>query len=561
VDAVTGRPLARARIALNPPFRNNQARPPSRTAISGADGAFEVTALAAGDYSIEAAAGRAYLGASYGARAPRAAGHMARVAEGARIDVTLEAWPEASIAGHVVDSRGRPVVGVSVIVAERSGVTSASIATDDRGAFLVSGLAPGDYAVGVPISLTSSVLKAVPPRSLDASVPAWRPPYAMDRSRRVILTANGAPIPAPSADGPNVYVTSYYGGGGAFGEAAFLPLALGQARTGVEIVLNDRPARRIAGIAFTPAGAVTGVVLSLTRPGATPDRRNGAITAHAAPDGSFVFVGVPEGAYELKAYRRNPPFSEVSLPDGAASLGRDDYLLDEGDQWWAAMPFTVGAEDVTDLSVLLRQGTEISGRIVGEDGTPLERPGGISITFESPSAGSVSRPIASDGTFTARLKPGLYFLDTAIRNPGWSFQGARLQGRDLEDPSLEVGDTAVTGLEIVSARGETTLRGTIVDRSGNPFTYATVIVFPVDRRKWIGQSMFQARTERPESSAYAITGLPQGEHYVIAIDESLGRTPATPPVLDLLVPLASRVRLRVNEPVTLSLVAREPRRP
>src|SRR5262245_11707788 len=108
-DAVTGKPLRNARVVFTPPFRNNQSRPPSRSTATDASGAFEVTALAAGDYHVEATPPRGeYLVASYGARALGGAGQLVHVAGGARLDVTLQAWPAASLAGRVIDTRGRP---------------------------------------------------------------------------------------------------------------------------------------------------------------------------------------------------------------------------------------------------------------------------------------------------------------------------------------------------------------------------------------------------------------------------------------------------------------------
>ena len=119
VDALSGKPLTQLTVRFSPQPRGSYApgitpQPPNRTAITGADGAFEVPRLIAADYAIYADARGEYLPIQYGGSGANGYARLLEVAEGVRLDITINAWRGATIEGHVFDERGRPVVGTDV---------------------------------------------------------------------------------------------------------------------------------------------------------------------------------------------------------------------------------------------------------------------------------------------------------------------------------------------------------------------------------------------------------------------------------------------------------------
>jgi hypothetical protein len=562
IDAVSGRALRGASVHLIPPYDSNHYRPPQRSTTTDANGTFEIGAVVTGEYSLSATSTGDYLEASYGRRGPGGNGGTVRIADNARLDVTLRAWPAASIGGRVLDDQGRSVAEAHLTLVNRDGNTSGRTVSDDRGEYRFSGLIPGDYSVGIPIALASRTTRYAPqPRSPGAYVPPFQP-YLLDRGGRTILTTYGAPLPPPSREGQaNTYITTFLGGG-SFADRKYVSLATGQSRGGVDVVLRDRPARRVSGVATTLTGPAPGLVLRLESEESAPWFRADQITATASADGAFVFVAVPDGSYRLTAYKRNPPFTEVTFAGAAPSIAQDDYTMGDKDVLFASMPMTV-AGDQDGIEVLLRPGTPIAGRIVLDDGTTPafgnQAPRIMLFSDRSdPFAGTAPYvQVASDGTFTGRARPGAYVLSAAWPSPGWSFRAARMDGRDVSGRTIQVGESPLA-LELTFAPGETGIQGQISDARGNPTRDATVLVFPIEENTWEVSSVSDfIKSEQPRKPTFSITNLAAGDYYVVALDEGAQRAGRTTPALQRLVPLATRVRVDPGQPAVVNLVMRE----
>src|SRR5215471_9385778 len=151
VDDATGKPLANIPVQFSPrpnhPFAPGiDVEPTPRSAVTDSNGAFEIAHLTAGDYAVFASTPVPYLSISYGVSRAGGPGKILTVADGAKLDVAIKAWRGASIAGHVVDDRGRPVAGVEVrIFTDRPNVYG-SATTNDLGEYEITRLQPGRYA-------------------------------------------------------------------------------------------------------------------------------------------------------------------------------------------------------------------------------------------------------------------------------------------------------------------------------------------------------------------------------------------------------------------------------
>ena len=151
VDAVSGRPLAQARVYLASSARQSIAAP----VVTGADGRFRFAGLPADKYSLSAER-LGYARQAFGAHrlyARYSTGIV--VGEHDRADnVVFRMIPGAVITGTVTEQQGEPVPGMTVAALQLAGpakqhrfINRFSQSTDDRGEYRIPNLPGGTFAV------------------------------------------------------------------------------------------------------------------------------------------------------------------------------------------------------------------------------------------------------------------------------------------------------------------------------------------------------------------------------------------------------------------------------
>src|SRR5215471_237259 len=231
VDGSSGRPISGAIVNLDGsgptgpagPGRPDVSRQPR--AMTNANGQFVFRKLAKGSYSLSATR-PGYVRAAYGQKKPSGMSAPLRLEEGERAaDVVIAMWRHAVISGTVTDEAGEPVIGVQVrlfqqrTVAGRRRVSPDAIGTtDDRGAYRIAGLAPGDYLVAfiwretsVPIATAELMRGAMinDPKiqtimqermSLGPAISMPGSPVTMQIGGAAVDLPFGAPVPPAATD-------------------------------------------------------------------------------------------------------------------------------------------------------------------------------------------------------------------------------------------------------------------------------------------------------------------------------------------------------------------------
>lgn len=149
VRADTGEPLRRVQVHVDEWSTADHSGPAST--MTDAEGRYELTQLPAGRYLLKATRG-GYVELTYGQRRPFERGRPLELEEGAVLkNVDFALPPGGAVTGRVVEEMGEPVAQASVSLArrryidgERQFVAERGGSTDDRGAFRIFGVAPGD---------------------------------------------------------------------------------------------------------------------------------------------------------------------------------------------------------------------------------------------------------------------------------------------------------------------------------------------------------------------------------------------------------------------------------
>ena len=511
-------------------------------------GRFAIGSVRAGNYTV-LAVGPAGFGSASAA--------VELAADQSITDVTVRVARLGSISGTVRDESGDPIVRmrVDVHLKRTAGfrpllLPRGGTQTDDRGQFRIGNLPAGEYVVCA----------------------CSREPLAIDKSLLPLM----GPVP-PSADavaqrlGDSVptFPPTFPPGTTQASEAAAVVIAAPDEHVRVDIAIRSVTPRSVSGqLIGIGRTDLTKWTLILLPENDQPEVH--AITAIAsvrlAPTGAFEFVAVPPGRYSLEGFQ--------------ATQGQDR---------WASMSITVGAEDITGLVVPVTEGATISGHLefsgsaIRPDAAALEKarvtlaPADFtSRTFIATGASGTAGHdgwVRANGTFEITgVAPGRYLIMANRLGPEWQLtESVRSGSTGVVDPILTVGvqgvsDVVITMSDAVSAM----VLGTVaLDKYESPQT-VRVLLFPAAPSTWSEPMRFPGRfvntpladrnsiqtTTAPpghvfvERNTFRITTVPPGEYFVttVAADAYIG-----PEQFAQLSRNATHLSLREGQSVTVEL--------
>lgn len=610
VDGTTERPMPNVIVSLTSGALGGAAGPvqggtPPARVITDSNGRFLFRNLPAGRYNFGVGGSAAFFGGGYGMRRPGGATQPFELTEGDKAsDVTLRVWKYGSISGTVVDQFGDPLIEtkvaamrVDVVAGRRRYGPAVQALTDDRGAFRISRLVPGDYLVYLPFTeVTLPLAVQVASDQARAAGPGGNAEF------QSLLASSGAPelygsgfklgdnilvrtsgaygasgplgplftTPSPGDDGRLVvYPLQFYPNVMRPADATLLSVESGQDRTGTDMQTRLVPAVRITGHVTGPSGPVPTIGVRLVPQSvtdATDERAFDAASTLTDPNGAFTFLGVPPGAYVLKIGRVPPGKSAGAPTSMAVSAGGGSTVffsgstepppppaLPEAPTLFAAVPLAVSDSDISGLDVSLQSGARVSGRLAYE-GTrdPLTPDQLVRLTLSfDPIDGRSGPGMSGFGIFdatgqfkTVGLVTGQYIVRANGNLSGWTLKSVSVGGRDVSDEPLTIGSTDLTGALVTLTDHPSALSGAVRDSAGALEKIASVLAFPIERERWSGATTATRRERLVRVSTqgtYDIPNLPAGEYFVIAVDDQFTVNWQDPERLQALSRLATRV--------------------
>ena len=563
-DDAQGQPLRRVSVSI----QQGELDVP-HIGVTDDEGRVVFRNLVAGNYLLTAMR-QGYVRTFYGSPLPgRGPGVAVTVLDGQRVaGVRIRMLRGSVITGVVRNPSGRPAANQTVrAILVRSGggerraidpeVTFSGdgglgiVSTDDRGAYRIFGLAPGSYLISVP-SIGFGTQEV---RPMTAAELAW--------ADRVVAGAAGAattaaPNVAPAPPGaPTVaFAPVYYPGTSIAADATVITLGPNEERAGLDFSLQLVPTARVRGrVVDTDGRPQPNLSVSIR-----PTRADGLDlfssllngSGRTGPDGVFTVEGVKPGGYTLTVKATPTAGAESS----AASAGSPEAARQAafaaltgggggGSTHWASEDLVVQGRDVSDITLTLRPGMTITGKVVydakiktpPEDITRtglalLPAPTGTNLNDMAVAiggGGSMTAKVEKDGSFVIQgIAPGKYRLNTPFAMmalPGlsptagsWTLKGVMANGRDISDATIEIKPGAnVSGVVATFTDSPSELSGTVYDGAGRVTPNFPIIVFSTDRAYWtIGSRRVQQA--RPASDGkYKVTGLPAGEYFVCAV--------------------------------------------
>jgi protocatechuate 3,4-dioxygenase beta subunit len=525
-----------------------------------------------------------YLAGGYGQRRPGGLFQSIDLAEGEQIaDVVIKLWQGGSIDGTVRDEAGEPLVDVFVAAARRSAdgrlLNGPSVRTDDRGAYHLSTLVPGDYVIVVlqlqaaMPAATSDTLAGVTNRPLSSRLAnSLAPVFTGGIAVGSVLvgatvTTNGnALAPVPQGDALHIYQTTFAPSTTLLSAAATVRVGPGEAQSGVDVTMRPVRAVAVSGTVADELGPTASFGVRLFSRG---DDTGGTAfdVAYTSTDarGRFTFPLVPPGNYRVTAQRfATTHFGpDVVVPPGPQTAA-DRFGAS------AEQEIAVSDQDLNDVALRLRLGVEVSGRVEFR-GSGRRPPADVMrqfLVFVSPfepqSRSFPIRPLsegvdAKNGFSIGDLMPGRYVITTS-ESAGASLLSVSVGGKSVTERPIVIGTTNLSDVVIEVTDRPAEVTGTVRNRAGAPDANAGVVLFPADRTRWsevrLGARLFKSgRTSK--TGAFTLRPILPGEYFVAAIADDATAEFPEPGFLEAVAAVATTVKVGAGEKpsVTLTTVA------
>jgi hypothetical protein len=508
INDVSAQPIRNALVTLS-----GAPLTASRLATSDTSGHFEFDDLPPGRFTLTASHS-GFVRDFYGSKRPGVSpGTPIAVVQGQHVNVTMKLTRSAVIAGTIILPPGAPrgsvllqVLHVSTINGEHRLVPAigGAFGVDGSGRYRMEGLAPDDYVLfAYPFSTTEVVETSADEiqwalRQSNPSMAGTVPVLPADRGPRMALSK----VYYPGTTDPNAAVP--------------IAVAAGEERLGVDFPLTFVPTATVSGVVLGPDELPAGGSQAILMPSGSAFVYQPPATLRLAADGSFSVTGVLPGHYVLLAQAGG-----ASAAGGApvASLS-------------AIQDVEVSGRDVTSISVHLKAGVSVSGRLAFESAT-LPPPKDLtsvqlSLTSALPPGGMTFSVLpvqaAADGTFVfASVPPGSYRLSAVAPTsagaiPAWTLKSSIVGGKDSQDDPFEViAGRDTSGAVVTLSDRHTEINGTITDSVGRPAPELIIVAFATDSRFWTYQSRRVVQARPGTTGHFVISGLPPGEYYLCAL--------------------------------------------
>ena len=519
VDGTSGGPIRRAAVSL---VIEEPDRESSRVVATTADaeGQFEFTGLPAGRVQVTASRVGFFDYDNVWNGEPEEPDWQP-VAAGQRIQgVRIALYRGGVVAGRVLDEFGEPAVGVEIAVLRREPGDGGGVrttpspitpTTDDTGAFRVWGLAPGDYLVGA-------------------------------RPNRFVADSGD------SRARHEGYASTYYPGTASLSSARAVRVEPGKDTAGVSFGLVTVPLATLRGTVQLPPGT-PGRAINVGVGLVSPQRLDGYVTRGTRPsdDGSFELTRLAPGRYEVTAR----------------------HFQQGGVEYWGAADVEVTGADLDGVSISMRPGAIVRGRVVNDIGEPVGVPVMVSLTpgnERAPRAQAVRT--YSDGSFRiegafgpqrvgaveGRMVPGAEVPGINVRRlqdiapatraiTTWWMKSIALNGRDVTDEAIDI-EQSGGSLVVAMTNRASRVAGTVAWNRARSARRPVVMVFADDDTRWARPTRVVGASEVDDAGRFDVRGLPAGDRYLaVAVEGAARAVLARPEMLAALRGLATPLRI------------------
>ena len=526
------------------------------TVVTDNNGRFTITGVEPGQYQI-AAERDGFVRSEYGQRTPTGNGIAVPVSANQRLTLDLKMLQASVVSGRVTTAEGEPAAQATVQAytyqysnGQRSLAEVKTTQTNDLGEYRLFWLEPGEYFVSVT---DNQVEDSLPASTVDASQSRGGRGGRGGATVQILTSAlgeHGGPIVQAlgGAMNPPVFYPGTMDPDGAvpISVAAAvevrgtdfnlrpLKTAAVSGRVVAPFPLNQPNAnvgpRGRAAIAEGPGLQVAAVgapvQLSLNRIGNSRTGLAGLVNLRLGStpvnaDGSFEIKGVAPGEYNLTATARDQ----------------------NGQQHTARTRVSVGTADVTNVTVAVRPGVEVRGRII-LDGTPPQQfkmsslrvslvaedaamPGVVNFISAGGGRGDAVRflagaqaevaEVADDGSFTLRDVGAMEYRVRVTGLPqGTYLESGRIDSKDALNAPFTV-DGAGTQLQLQLGFTTGRISGTVTDDRGAAIQGVQAVLVPDEARRGRSDSYFAATTD--QSGQYTFANVPPGRYKLFAWEE------------------------------------------
>ncbi len=611
IDDGTGRPIGGVTVTLSrvgsAPPRAGAAAPVTRQAgaITNADGRFVFRMVPAGRFTLATQLNGYAAG---GSGQPRIAAPVMPfdVADGERrTDHQIRMWRLASVSGIVRDDLGEPLVGVSVwalrrtAVGDRTGLTFTGgtvEATDERGYYRLSFLAPGTYAIAVrssiqsnPASTVTSVLQARaqaapggPPMAgirresrESGAINIERAGLEVDGWQASVSIGSPQPLAGPD-DTVLLHPTTFYPGVTDAGAATLVTLSTGDDRGALDFIVPLVRGTRVSGTLHGPEGPAAHHGLRLVPE--TVDAKAPMIStpvAYATTDasGRFVLLGVAPGAYRLMAYRTPLTGATAEMFERMSGERVPPPTGPAPPSLSAEMPLSVGDAPMDGIALTLAPSAIVAGRVEFSGNGPSPAAAEMARTALTLSAlagdtTAAQTRVTETGTFAfSGVAPGRYLL-SATAPPGWSLTSARVGGVELVGRAITIAREDLSDAVLTFTDRAMTVSGSVRADAATGTTGASVVAMPADLDAWISGGMAPSLVRIVSvdaAGAFTLTLAVPGDYLVVAVPPEieprnmLWTVNVDPDIARRLVPLATKVAVALGDTRSVTLTLRSVR--